>query len=89
MLHKPNRKLAVFFRFVISLLVNSWDSIAKILPGKNSTVIVEGEVVNSGRALAVRGLVQTTGIYACGRCLDAVSVKVERIFCRKLCRGRH
>ncbi len=49
-------------------------------PGKNSTVIVEGEVVNNGRALAVRGLVQTTGIYACGRCLDAVSLKVEGFF---------
>ena len=46
----------------------SWDK---------SEIVVEGEIVNNGRHLAVRGLIKATGLFVCGRCLDAMSCELE------------
>lgn len=44
---------------------------------EKSSIIVDGEVVNNGQHLEVRGLIKSTGCFVCSRCLDAMSCGLE------------
>lgn len=65
------------FRFITSREQLGLDKEATSINGE---VVIEGEVVNKGWALEVRGRIRANGEYVCGRCLDAVSLIVEADF---------
>ena len=44
---------------------------------ENSVIIVDGEIVNNGQHLEVRGLAKSTGCYVCSRCLEPMSCDLE------------
>lgn len=42
-----------------------------------SQIVVNGEFVNNGQNIEVRGLIRSVGEFVCSRCLEDMSVKLE------------
>jgi len=46
-------------------------------PWMDSVIQIEGELINNGRVLAVRGTISTTAKYQCSCCLEEFTVAME------------
>ena len=44
---------------------------------RKSQIVVSGEFVNNGQKIEVRGLIQSSGIFTCSRCLEDISIDLK------------
>lgn len=65
------------FQFVISDDQLGFDD---EVPWRNNKITVTGQLVNTGRALEVQGVIQTSGTYNCGRCLENFCTDIQVAF---------
>ncbi len=66
-----------------SLQTSIDDIFSEETPWLHNLIAVKGKIVNSGKYLEVRGIINATGRFQCHRCLELFNQTMEIPFCEK------